>query len=69
MQTQPAPHPRWDLPNTDATNESFFSGFPGGRLNWLSEFDGKGTQSYWWSSSPVLTNKIWFYSRSLNTDD
>lgn len=28
--TAPSPHPRWDVPNTGATNESGFSALPGG---------------------------------------
>ena len=31
--TSPDPHPRWDSPNTGATNESGFIGLPGGRRN------------------------------------
>lgn len=41
----------WNPPNTAATNESGFSGLPGGYRNILGTFLYSGLQGYWWSSS------------------
>lgn len=40
----------WQSPNTDATNESGFSGLPGGYRNGLGEFSQIGYFGRWWSS-------------------
>lgn len=62
--TVPTTHPRWKLPNTDATNESFFSGTPGGFLNYQSDFMELGFHGYWWSSTTATSDKIWYYDLS-----
>jgi uncharacterized protein (TIGR02145 family) len=51
----------WTSPNTDATNESGFSGLPGGARNSdLSiDFTGLGTIGYWWSSTVMNTDNAW----------
>ena len=53
----------WYAPNTNATNESGFSGLPGGSAQgvWQDvEMNGVG---HWWSSTLLLPNNgIWFYS-------
>jgi uncharacterized protein (TIGR02145 family) len=42
----------WSDPNTDATNESGFSGLPGGlRFVTSGAFGDEGNGGYWWSSS------------------
>jgi uncharacterized protein (TIGR02145 family) len=41
----------WQSPNTSATNESGFSGLPGGHRHWGSEFFEIGTLGVWWSST------------------
>jgi uncharacterized protein (TIGR02145 family) len=43
----------WNAPNQGATNESGFSGLPGGEryFNSNSEFYGLGKYGFWWSSS------------------
>jgi uncharacterized protein (TIGR02145 family) len=50
----------WESPNTDATNNSGFSGLPGG-LRWD---DGTSNQmrmdGYWWSSTEYSSNEVWF---------
>jgi uncharacterized protein (TIGR02145 family) len=44
----------WNEPNTGATNESGFSGLPGGyRSDDGTLFDEVGIYGYWWSSSEV----------------
>jgi len=53
----------WEAPNTNATNESGFSGLPGGLAQGVSqdlEMNGIGN---WWSYTLLLPNNgIWFYS-------
>jgi uncharacterized protein (TIGR02145 family) len=41
----------WQSPNTDATNESGFSGLPGGLCLYNGTFNTIGTDGYWWSST------------------
>jgi len=41
----------WNSPNTYATNESGFSGLPGGICVFNGVFTTMGTFAYWWSSS------------------
>ncbi len=43
----------WVSPNTAATNDSGFSGFPGGHRGDSSAFYSLGSGGYWWSSSEV----------------
>ena len=57
----------WINPNSDATNETGFSGLPGGGRNYLGIFDDMGRNGYWWSSTDSTTNLAWF--RYLNYDD
>ncbi|MDD3686248.1 MAG: PKD domain-containing protein [Bacteroidales bacterium] len=50
--TEPDPHPRWDSPNNAATNESGFTGYPGGNRAANSDtYGGLGTSGKWWSST------------------
>ncbi len=41
----------WRSPNTGATNESGFTGLPGGAFDPEDTFDGKSSYAYWWSST------------------
>jgi uncharacterized protein (TIGR02145 family) len=53
----------WQAPNTSATNESGFSGLPGGFHYYDGGFFNVGNYGYWWSSSEALestTNGAWF---------
>ena len=54
----------WISPNTAATNESGFSGLPGGYRSSSGGFDSVGYYGYWWSSSEGDTNYAW--NRSLD---
>jgi uncharacterized protein (TIGR02145 family) len=56
----------WYSPNAAATNESGFSGLPGGSLSNDVTFDYFGSNGYWWSSTEVGTFLAW--SRNLNYD-
>lgn len=49
----------WLSPNTDATNESGFSGLPGGYRDLNGPFYYIGNQGVWWSSTQGTTNLAW----------
>ena len=49
--TDPDPHPRWEFPNVKATNESGFSGLPGGYRFFGGDFSLIGDSGFWWSST------------------
>ena len=51
----------WLSPNTDATNESGFSGLPGGYRSFNGTFGTIGYFGYWWSSTAYDTNSAWSY--------
>ncbi len=57
----------WLSPNTDATNESGFSGLPGGLRNFNGTFNSVGNYGYWWSSTEYGTYNAW--TRSLYYND
>lgn len=48
----------WNFLNTDATNESGFSGLPGG-IHYLS-FDGLSLLGNWWSASESGADDAWY---------
>ena len=56
----------WFDPNQDATNESGFSGLPGGTQFYfpIGLFANVGVSGDWWSSSEYLTSSAWL--RTLN---
>jgi uncharacterized protein (TIGR02145 family) len=54
--TEPDPHPRWDSTNTDATNESRFSAFPGGYRNNMGDSHMIWKFGYCWSSTESFNN-------------
>ena len=57
---------RWTTPNTSATNESGFTGLPGGYRNNNGTFSNVGNYGFWWSSSQdVNTNAVY---RNLSYD-
>lgn len=58
--TEPDPHPRWDEPNIDATNESGFSALPGGNRGSYGSYTTIGDFGYWWSSTEYRTTLAWF---------
>jgi uncharacterized protein (TIGR02145 family) len=49
----------WESPNLNASNESLFSGLPGGIRSSSGNFDYLGTYGYWWTSSVGLSNSSW----------
>ena len=54
----------WLSPNTGATNESGFSGLPGGYRSYDGTYDGIGNDAYFWSSTEGSSNYAW--GRSLH---
>ncbi len=55
----------WQSPNTDATNESGFSGLPGGDRSDLGAFYDIGYISRWWSSTEE-TAIAWYRALQFN---
>jgi uncharacterized protein (TIGR02145 family) len=54
--TAPTEQPRWDAPNTDATDGYFFHALPGGFRSFLGWYDYVGYLAEWWSSSELDAN-------------
>jgi uncharacterized protein (TIGR02145 family) len=67
--TEPDPHPRWDSPNKGATNESNWSGLPGGGREDDGDFDDIGEDGYWWSSTEDSTDDAWFRGMEHNKSE
>lgn len=56
----------WQDPNTDATNESGFTGLPAGGRNSNGVFFLIGDFGIWWSSSEFDTTNAWYRSLYYN---
>jgi uncharacterized protein (TIGR02145 family) len=61
----------WSSPNTDATNESGFSGLPGGFRNGSVSFSSIGDYGTWWSTTEGDTSSVWtrgliYYNGNVN---
>jgi uncharacterized protein (TIGR02145 family) len=52
----------WTDPNKAGTNESGFTGLPGGGRHVYGGFNGLGNDGTWWSSTPEGTNDAWRWS-------
>jgi uncharacterized protein (TIGR02145 family) len=50
---------RWTTTNTSATNESGFTGLPGGIRNVSGTFVDVGVSGYWWSASEISSTDAW----------
>ena len=50
---------RWNSPNTSATNESGFTGLPGGYRNPSGTFNFVGFNGYWWSATQSNSSFAW----------
>jgi uncharacterized protein (TIGR02145 family) len=61
----------WLSPNNDATNETGFTGLPGGGRNYLGAYDDLRINGYWWSATGSTdstgSNHAWF--RTMSFDD
>lgn len=62
MKTRGTSH--WKSPNTGATNESGFSGLPGGARRHDGVFTSLNENGHWWSSTEIGAASAW--SRGLN---
>lgn len=61
----------WNSTNTSATNESGFTGLPGGNRNDVGKFDNLGLVGVWWSSSENSSTYAWnlyLYGNSGNVN-
>jgi uncharacterized protein (TIGR02145 family)/prepilin-type N-terminal cleavage/methylation domain-containing protein len=61
IKTDPDSHPRWDLPNTGATDEFNFSALPGGLRQPQGSFRQLGLGSEFWSSSLIGSDVLSFH--------
>ena len=57
----------WLSPNTDATNESGFSGLPGGYLVSNGSFGGFNSTSGFWSATEFSTDNAWVRGLNYNS--
>jgi uncharacterized protein (TIGR02145 family) len=65
--TAPDPHPRWNSPNTGATNSSGFTGLPGGGRSPNGNFYDLGNGGYFWRSTVYSTTIAWFRILTYNS--
>ena len=67
--TDPDPHPRWDSPNTGATNEAGFSALPGGyRHPNTGAFTTRGRNGWFWTSSETSATQAHYYYMSYDSE-
>ena len=69
--TEPDPHPRWDSPNTGATNESGFSALPGSMRYYNGRFRYDtpiGFRGYYWTSTKI-DNSEYAWSRFIYSEN
>jgi len=59
----------WYPPNTGATNESWFTAFPGGYRNAGGSFNDKGNRGNFWSSSEEMVTSAFIYQLSSNNGE
>ena len=65
--TEPDPHPRWNEPNIEATNESGFSGLAGGYKDKENYFHLIWRYGYWWTSTESFTEfRAWYRGLDYN---
>ena len=57
---------RWTSPNTSATNESGFTGLPGGYRNYDGTFYDVGNLGSWWSASQYSSANAWNRNLAYN---
>jgi uncharacterized protein (TIGR02145 family) len=59
----------WNSPNTGATNESGFSGLPGGFRYYNGYFSSIGYYGYWWSSTESSSTIAWLRALYYGNDN
>jgi len=57
--TVPDDHPRWESPNTGATDEVGWTAFPGGFRDYMGYFGTIGTQGAFWTSTEGGYDVAW----------
>lgn len=57
----------WQIPNTEATDESGFTGLPGGNRDLLGPFYNLEQRGYWWSMTPASSTNAWYIHLAYNT--
>jgi len=65
--TDPVSHPRWDSPNSGATDGYYFSALPGGFRSFLGWYDEVGYSATWWSSTEF--DASFAVTRSIYNED
>jgi uncharacterized protein (TIGR02145 family) len=58
---------RWTTPNTSATNESGFTGLPGGYRYDNGTFDRIGNAGFWWSTTQYDANALYLRRLDYNS--
>ncbi|MGG7037112.1 MAG: fibrobacter succinogenes major paralogous domain-containing protein [Flavobacterium sp.] len=58
----------WTYPNTDATDNSNFTGLPGGIVIKNGTFHFIGDYGYWWSSTGIDASTAWNRSLGYNSE-
>jgi len=60
----------WSVPNTGATNSTYFYALPGGYRNGnLGSFVGIKDNGFWWSSSESNASESWCRIIYFSSDD
>jgi uncharacterized protein (TIGR02145 family) len=59
--TVPDAHPRWEDPNTDASDAVSFAALPSGYRSSLGSYEGIGEYACWWSSTEYDANYAYSY--------
>lgn len=57
----------WSNPNIDATNDSLFTGLPGGYRDYGGYYNNINNYGWWWSSTESSLGNAWY--RRLNSGD
>jgi len=67
--TSPLEHPRWNTPNTGATDEVNFSALSGGYRVLDGRFSSIGSNGVWWSATEFNATYLWYRFISYNTSN
>jgi len=67
--TAPDDHPRWDRPNTGATDETGFAALPGGSRSYVGVFNYIGQFGFWWSSDESSPDYGWYRGMRHDNSD
>ncbi len=56
----------WTTPNTDATNETGFTGLPGGYIAYSGVSGYLGSFGYWWTNTEKTATDVWYQYLSFD---